>query len=266
LVSRLKIIDVIIKQITGGLVITLFLCNYIRAQDSIVDQDVRVNQQLWLDYNFKNIYNENQNLSTQVGFRKIAPKVYNRLLVISSLNFKNNKKLFKFKNDNIFIKSYHLGSGLIYTQNYDKNDNFELRFIQGFKFEIPTIKPVTLNNYVRLEERFQNSFDNSGWTSGFRLRYRLSTILSWNNHRLSFTKGLYIPLEGEVFFNLKKADRFNDLIRLSPGLGYRLENDWRFELYVILNTTKNITETNNKSSDFILRLRVYKGNLKKNEH
>ena len=137
--------------------------------------------------------------------------------------------------------------------------------MQGFKFEIPTIKPITLYNYVRLEERFQNSFDNSGWTSAFRLRYRLSTILSWNKHYLSFTKGLYIPLQAEVFFNLKKADRFNDVLRISPGIGYRLENDWRFEMYIIFNRTKNITETSNKSSDFILRFRVYKGNSKKKE-
>ena len=243
----------------------LFISNVLSAQDSIVDQDVKVNQQFWLDYNFTNIFNENQNLSTQIGFRKITPKIYNRFLGISTLNIKNNKKLLNLNRANPLIKSYHLGAGLIYTQNYDSNDNLEFRLIQGFKFDIPTIKPITLYNYVRLEERFQNTFNNAGWTSAFRLRYRLSTILSWNKHYLSFAKGLYIPIQTEVFFNLKKADRFNDLLRISPGIGYRLENDWRFEMYVIFNRTKNITETNNKSSDFILRFRMYKGNSKKEE-
>jgi len=245
----------------------LILCifNTTAAQDSIVDQDVKVNQQFWLDYNFTSVFDDNKNLNTQVGFRKITPEIYNRFLGVSTLNLKNNKKLIDLKNEKPLVKSYHLGAGLIYTQNYDNNDNFEFRLMQGFKFEIPTIKPITLYNYVRLEERFQNSFDNSGWTSAFRLRYRLSTILSWNKHYLSFTKGLYIPLQAEVFFNLKKADRFNDVLRISPGIGYRLENDWRFEMYVIFNRTKNITETNNKSSDFILRFRVHKGNSKKKE-
>jgi hypothetical protein len=244
---------------------TLFVCNNLFAQDSLVDQDVKVNQQFWLDYNFTSIFDDNKNLSTQIGFRKITPEIYNRFLGISTLNIKNNKRLFNVKNKEPFFKSYHLGAGLIYTQNYNKNDNIELRLIQGVKFDIPTIKPITLYNYVRLEERFQNAFNSSGWNSAFRLRYRLSTILSWNKHYLSFTKGIYIPLQAEVFFNLKKADRFNDLLRISPGIGYRLENDWRFEMYVILNRTKNITETNNKSSDFILRFRVYKGNSKKQE-
>jgi hypothetical protein len=235
------------------------------AQDSTVDEDVKVNQQFWLDYNFTRPINDNQNLNTQIGFRKITPEIYNRFLVMSTLNLKNHKKLIDLNTKEPFIKSYHLGASLIYTQNYNNNDNFEFRLIQGFKFEIPTIKPITLYNYVRLEERFQNTFNNSGWTSAFRLRYRLSTILNWKKHYLKFTEGFYIPLQTEFFFNLKKAERFNDLVRISPGLGFRTENDWRFELYIIFNRTKNITETNNKSNDFILRLRIYKGNPKKQE-
>jgi hypothetical protein len=82
---------------------------------------------------------------------------------------------------------------------------------------------------------------------------------------LAFAKGLYIPLEAEVFVNLKKVDRFNDLLRISTAIGYRLESDLRFELYPIFNSTKNITETNNNSSDFILRCRVFQGNSKKQE-
>lgn len=246
-------------------ILTLCFFNTIVAQDSSTDEDVKVNQQFWLDYNFTSIFDDNKNLSTQVGFRKITPEIYNRFLGISTLNLKNTKYLINLKTEKPLIKSYHLGAGLIYTQNYDSNDNLEFRLIQGFKFEIPTIKPITLYNYVRLEERFQNAFNNSGWTSAVRLRYKLGTILSWNKHYLSFAKGLYIPLQAEVFFNLKKANRFNDVLRISPGIGYRLENDWRFEMYVIFNRTKNITETNNKSSDFILRFRVYKGNSKKKE-
>lgn len=234
--------------------------NYtISAQDSIVKQDINVNQQYWLDYNFTSIINENQSLSTEIGFRKIIPEVFNRVQGISVLNIKNNNKLFDFKKESPLIKSYHLGAGLIYTQNYNANDNLELRLIQGVKFEIPTIKPITLYNYVRLEERFQNKFNNSGWNSAFRLRYRISTIINWKKHLLQFTEGLYIPLQTEFFFNLKKADRFNDVVRISPGIGYKSKNDWRYESYIIFNISKNITETNNTSNDFILRLRVYKG-------
>ena len=146
------------------------------AQDSIVDQDVQVNRQFWLDYNFISPISENKKLSTQVGFRKITPRIYNRILGISTLNITNNKKLLNTNSKNPFINSYHVGAGIIYTSNYSNNDNFELRLLQGVKFEIPTIKPVTLNNYIRFEQRFQNAFDNRKWRSAFRLRYRLSTV------------------------------------------------------------------------------------------
>jgi hypothetical protein len=128
---------------------------------------------------------------------------------------------------------------------------------------VPTIKALTFSNYVRLEERFQNSFDGSGWTTGFRVRYRLSTELNWGDHLFSFTHGLYFPLNAELFFNLKKSDRYNDLTRLSPGIGYRTKSNWKYELYLIFNRSKNITETNNTSSDFILRLRIINASKKK---
>jgi hypothetical protein len=234
--------------------------NTISAQDSLVGQDVKINQQFWLDYNFNNILNQNQTISTEIGFRKIIPEVFNRFRGISVLNIQNNKKLFDYNNNRPLIKSFHLGAGLIYTQKYNANDNLELRLIQGVKFEIPTIKPITLYNFVRLEERFQNEFNNSGWNSAFRLRYRLSTVVNWKKHLFQFTEGLYIPIQTEFFFNLKRADRFNDVVRISPGIGYRSKNDWRYETYIIFNISKNITETNNTSNDFILRLRIYKGN------
>ena len=233
------------------------------AQDSIIDQEVKVNQQFWIDYNFSNSLNDHLNLNTQIGFRKINPEVYNRVLVTTTLDIKNNKNILGLNKKKPFIKSFHLGSSLIYTQNYNSNDNFELRLIQGLKFDFTTIKPITFFNYIRLEERFQNNFNNSGWNGAYRLRYRLSTVLNWKKRYLTFVEGLYVPLQAEVFFNLKKADRFNDLMRLSPGLGYRFKNDWRYELYVIFNRTKNITNTNNTSNDFILRLRIYQGNSKK---
>tara|TARA_R110002012_G_scaffold321809_1_gene551544 strand:+ start:47531 stop:48310 length:780 start_codon:yes stop_codon:yes gene_type:complete len=234
----------------------------VKAQDSLVNQDITVNSQLWLDYNFSNEFKNGKNLQTQIGFRKIFPDVFNRFLVISTLEIPHEKSL-KFLNLNKpIIKTFHFGSGLIYTQNNDFKDNLEFRLFQGFKFDIPTVKAITLNNYVRLEERFQNNFSNSGWTAGYRFRYKLSTILVYKKHLSNFVDGFYIPLSAEVFFNLKKSDRYNDLIRLEPGLGYKLKNNWKFELYLIFNETKNNTATNNSSSDFILRLRVFNGIIK----
>jgi len=232
------------------------------GQDSLVNQDIKINRQLWLDYNFKNSIKNEKILNTQIGIRKIYPKAFFRALIISTLDIPHEKSLNFLNLEKPIIQSFHLGTGLIYTQNYEAKDNLEFRLFQGFKFEIPTIKSITLNNYVRLEERFQSNLSNSGWTSGFRFRYRLSTTLDYKKHVTNFVDGFYIPLSMEVFFNLKKSDRYNDLIRLEPGLGYKLKNNWNFEVYFIFNETKNNTATNSSSSDFIIRLRIFNGNIK----
>ncbi len=231
------------------------------GQNEFIDEDVKVNQQFWLDYNFSSSTKENRDISTQIGFRKITPQVYDKFLGISTINFKNEseKKLLKV------FSSFHLGAGAIYTSNYDDNDNLELRLLQGVRFNIRTLKLFTFNNYIRLEERLQTSFNNN-WTLGYRLRYKISTAISWENHFLKFTEGFYFPLEAEVFLNLKKTSRFNDLLRLSPGVGYKTKKGWRFETFIIFNRTKNITETNNKSSDFILRIRIRDERQKKVEN
>ena len=248
------------QQIVIGIFFLLLIAPLGYSQDSIVDEEVSVNTQFWVDYNFSKSKNETRDISTQIGFRKISPKVYDRFLAISTMNIEN-------QSENKFLKllnSYHIGAGAIYTSNYDAKDNLELRFIQGVRFNINTLKVLrinktsrflNLNNYIRLEERLQTSF-NKSWVLGYRLRYKLSTEISWDKHLIRFTKGFYFPLETEFFFNLKKTDRFNDLIRISPGVGYKTKSGWRFETFIIYNRTKNITETNNKSSDFILRFRI----------
>jgi hypothetical protein len=247
-----------IKYLLRSCAVLLFLAQGLVAQDSIVAQEVQVNEQAWLDYNFKSALNDSRFLSTQVGFRTINPSVYNRYLVISTLNLRA-KRWFKSKKEDSepLIRSYHLGLGTIYTRNYNETDNFEVRFIQGFKFNIPTIKDFELYNYTRIEERFQTAFDGDGWETGFRLRHRVSIAISWKKHYLNFTKGLYFPISAEIFLNLKKADQFNDVLRLSPGIGYKFESGLKLELYSIYNLSRNITETNDASNDFILRLRIY---------
>ncbi|MCX7551799.1 DUF2490 domain-containing protein [Xanthomarina sp. F2636L] len=244
----------------------LLLCLFlsvlqVKAQDSIPDQEIKVNQQLWLDYNFLNLIDSTKVLATEIGYRKITPKVFNRFLVHSTLNIPHEKSLDFLNLKKPIIESFQLGAGIYYTHNYNTDDNLEFRLAQGFKFLIPTLRGVSISNYIRLEERFQNTFNNSGWTTGYRFRYRISTEINWKKHLTKFTDGIYIPLSLEMFFNLKKSDRYNDLIRISPGIGYRLKNEWRFEVYLIFNETKNSTETNKSSSDFILRIRVYKGKL-----
>lgn len=245
-------------------IFSLLVFTFLKGSSQDQNEDVKVNAQFWLDYNVEYDIEEFRTLSGFLGYRSITPHIYSNFLAVSTYNIINQKG-FKFsKSEKPFITSYHLGARVNYIANKNTKDDFEFRLMQGAKFYIPSIKAIPLMNYIRFEERFQKTFDNTNWDVGFRFRYKISTIIQWNNRLFQFTKGMYIPLNAEFFFNLKKVDRFNDVIRISPGLGYKLNEDWKFEMYVSYQNTTNTSNNANTSNDFVLRLRVFNSNTKKN--
>jgi len=244
-----------------------FLVQFIffNATSQEQSEDIKVNSQFWIDYNVLYDIEEFNTLSGFVGFRSISPHIYNNFLLVSTYNISNQKSL-KFLNlEKPFVNSYHFGARMNYISNNYTDDNFEFRLMQGIKFYLPSIKAIPLMNYVRFEERLQKTFDNSDWAVGFRLRYRISTVLKWKDHLFEFSKGLYIPMNVEFFFNLKKTDRFNDVIRISPGIGFKLNEEWRFELYASYHNTLNTTENDNTTNDFVLRLRIFRSSIEKEQ-
>ena len=232
------------------------------AQDE-EPEDASVNRQFWLDFNTRHSLDSLHELSGFVGYRSISPHLFNKYLVVPTYNIIHTKSP-KFMNlEKPLISSFHLGAGLYYTDNKYEPDNFEFRLMQGLKFFLPSIDMIPLKNYIRLEERFQKTFDGSYWNASFRFRYQISTVLEWKKHLFSFNKGLYIPMHVEFFFNLKKADRYNDVIRISPGLGYKFNEEWNAEFYVSYHLSQNTTEDDDSTNDFVFRLRIYKKSIKK---
>lgn len=219
--------------------------------------------QFWLDYNSKYNFDETRSISGFGGYRTTNPRLYDKIMLVSSYNIINTKSP-KFMNlKKPLINSFHLGTGIYYTKNIDSEDNLELRLMQGFKFFLPSIKYIPLKSYIRLEERFQKTFNGSNWDTAFRLRFKLSTVIEWKKRLFSFNKGLYLPMSIEAFSNLTKSDQFNDVIRISPGIGYKFNDEWKAELFLSYHYTLNTTANENSSNDFVFRLRIYRENVKK---
>jgi hypothetical protein len=172
-------------------------------------------------------------------------------------HFKQTKALKLFKIKTPIIHSFQLGGGLFYTNFFDSPDNFEMRLMQGFQILTPEFKGLYLKNYLRLEQRFQKLLDNSKWDASMRLRYQLSTVLEWEQTGLPFLKGLYIPLKVEFFFNFSKANRNNDQIRISPGIGYKFNSLWRAEVSLGYHNSTNTSSIQQTTNDVVLRLRVF---------
>jgi hypothetical protein len=114
-----------------------------------------------------------------------------------------------------------------------------------------------LQHYVRLEERFD--IETSKWvnTFGLRVRYRAKLELRFKGDWLSFNDGLYIPVSIELFWNLKEALQFNDVVRFTPGIGYEFSNFWKTEFDLSYHYTRNTVEDNFATNDIVFRLRLY---------
>ncbi len=245
-------------RIVKKFIIALFLmsASAVIGQDN--DENSSFNAQYWLDYNVKYSVQEKNELSGFAGFRTITPNSFNKFVVQSTYSIINEKPLKFLKRKKPLIHSYHLGAGLFYTQNINSKDNFEFRMVQGAKFFIPFIKTSFLNNYLRFEERFQKTINDGTWSTGLRIRYKIATAFYWKKHLFSFVEGLYLPMNVEVFFSLKESDRFNDKIRISPGIGYKFENGWKTEFYISYHNAKDTNSVGNTTNDLVFRLRVFR--------
>ena len=232
-----------------------------RAQSEANEQTTFT--QYWLDYNMKHAINNTKSMSGFVAFRAKAPNVYDRYVISATYNMRNLKSPSFLNLKKPLINSYHFGGGIFMTDYKENDNNLELRLMQGLRIFTPPIKGLFFNNYLRLEERFQKTINDEPWTFGLRMRYRISTVIEWKKKGDKFDKGLYLPLSVEFFFNFKPSDRHNDQIRISPGLGYKFNKDWRCEFQVSYHNVLDDAEDDQQTDDFVFRIRVYKSNVKK---
>ena len=114
-----------------------------------------------------------------------------------------------------------------------------------------------IQHYVRLEERFD--LETATWvnTFGLRLRYQAKMILKLKGDLISFNDGLYLPVRMELFWNLKGAQQFNDVVRITPGIGYEFSTTWKAEFDLSYHYTRNTVEDGFATNDIVFRLRVF---------
>jgi len=161
------------------ILILLCLCinSFIWSQEN-VPEDASVNSQFWFDYNTKYQLNSKNSLGGFAGYRTINPHLFDKLVVVPTYDILHTKSPKFIKSEEPLISSFHLGTGLYYTNNKYEPDNFEFRLMQGFKFFLPSIDLVPLKTYFRLEERFQKTLDGSSWSFSGRFRFKISTVKS----------------------------------------------------------------------------------------
>ncbi|WP_417588314.1 DUF2490 domain-containing protein [Owenweeksia hongkongensis] len=160
--------------------------------------------------------------------------------------------------------------GLFQTFQSDPSDMFEMRLAQEGKAEWPSFNNFYFIHRLRFEERFLfynqadvvDNFDNQ--QQNFRFRYMLSVRSNYFKitNRAEY---LYLIAGAEYFFPLGSNvdERFFNASRLSAGFGQELKLDWNYQVDLIWQRSRNTLEGNFTTDEFIIRLRVYFEQYKK---
>ena len=224
------------------------------AQDDEGDEDKILTQQIWLDYNPSFSLSEKVDVYGEIGARTVFPNEWYRFVVGPSVRYKRPNLIFK----KLYYKEeLHFGIRFFFTANKSFPNRLEIRPFQGYKLYWPNRPRIVLQHYIRLEERFD--IETSNWvnTFGIRVRYRAKLTLKFKGDWLSFSDGLYLPVSIEAFWNLKGVQQFNDVVRITPGIGYEFSELWKAEFDLSYHYTKNTVEDNFATNDIVFRFRVF---------
>lgn len=231
---------------------------YTIAQNSGDDvvEDNDFTRQLWVSIDPSWVVGENQKIIGNFSYRTIKPSSWHRIILRAFKEVSYDTLLFKnFKHKEKLM----YGVGTFWLLRNESPNSFELRPFQGYGISFNLRKRFGLQQLIRLEERFLFSKNQDQDFFGVRLRYQVKGIIDLNGLLFSEGKGFYIPASVEFFFNLVKVSEFNDVIRISPGLGYQADHDLKVEASLAYHyTNQSDYEELIRTNDIVFQFRIIK--------
>ncbi|MBB3696827.1 DUF2490 domain-containing protein [Flammeovirga yaeyamensis] len=234
------------------LIICYLFINKVNGQD-ISTQD-NLTQQIWTSYKMTSKVKENTSIAAEFGFRTISPKAWNRYYVNPSVSFSLPKIMFKKLQ---YKESLFGGMSVFFTDNNEVANRLELRPYQGYALDWPNWPRLRLRHSLKFEERFE--LNTSNWKNdfGFRFRYLLELNLQLQGDVFQEAKGIYFPISAEFFWNLVGTKQFNDVVRTNVGIGSVLSKNWRGEIKVGYNYSRDTIVEDFKTNDIIYQARLF---------
>ena len=230
--------------------ICFFYSTHYKAQ--IENNDVT--NQYWVDYNFTHPISDKIVLYGSTGARFVSPHIWSRYYIRHSISFTPSSTSIAGKE---FIISLRTGISLFYTNNISSPNLIEISPFQGVDIKSSPNKPLQLGLYICLEERFEYTNDANDF--GMRARFRFSGILRPKNtsNQQAIFSDLYFPMHAEIFWSFEENSQFNDLIRITPGIGYFATLALKIEFSMSYFRSKNITTGDFETNDLVFRLRLF---------
>lgn len=211
-------------------------------------------RQLWTSFNPSYHLSEKKTIKGDVNYRTVWPHNWSRFIARGGLEINTDGILFKKLK---VQENYAYGVGLFYLNSETSDNSFEIRPYQGYRLSFNVSERFAFGQYLRLEERFVFS-DGDGNIFGIRLRSQfLGTI---NLEGLIFREGtgIYFPIGVELFFNIRKTSQFNDVLRISPSMGYQINPGFKIQAGIAYHYIKDEAGQFAKSNDLIFSFKVFK--------
>ncbi len=212
-------------------------------------QERTVTQQLWLDFVADFYVGDIGLLDVGLSFNQWAGKrnEWNEIMITPIYEMYPSYRLDVF-------------AGVLFSRVKQEPEliTVETRPIAGFRFNFSTQRNRAFIRYrFRYEWRhFQYNFTDSTEVYN-RVRNRLEANISLTQENYQKDDNLYLKVDFEIFTNLDSppGERFVNNSRTRLGLGYRLNEAWRFEaLYTLQLSQNNLEQNGPESVDHIFRL------------
>ena len=234
------------------LFIFIIFSNVVLTQSTADDTDL--GEQAWLDYNPTWYFHTNFTLSGSVGLRLDAPTTWKKAVFESAFRYAPNP-LFDFLNKS--QQELIGGINFYYTYNDNKPNGYEITPFQGYRASWPNISNLKVLHYLRLEERMEFQSGDVDTQFELRARYKFEAIIHWTEHLVDFADGVYIPFSVEFFSNLYSTKNYNNSARVTPGIGFSSESEWKIEFDLSYQFSKYEEESYFTKNTVIYRIRFF---------
>lgn len=249
-----------IKQTSGILLLLLFFLftGEVKSQSTNA-----VTNQIWVDFNPSYNISKRFDLEGRLGTEDIFPHSWYKIYSRTDVAYSIPRFLFKHQK---FSEKVYAGLELDYIFYTDQPNVFELSPYQGYSLKMPNFKRVVLQHKVELTERFQWAVNDWSYSFGIKLSYEGIFFWQFQGDVWKYAKRFDLSLSYKLWWNLISAAVNNNVARVTPGIGYTINPQWRVAFMVGYDYTENASDDTFVNNSIIYRFRIYYKIPRKNDH
>jgi len=234
------------------LLIILFLSIHVaQAQESTQST---VTNQIWIDFNPSYKISERFDFIGKVGAKSVYPKSWYKVYTTTEISYSIPKNIFKKLKYN---ERVYAGVDFYYVFFIDLPDVIEISPYQGYTLTWPNRERLDLKHNAELGQRFQWGVEDWDYSFGLKLSYEATIVFKFKGDLWAHGKGFFLSASAKFWWNLIAATVFNDVVRITPGIGYQINPYWNTAFYIGYNYTRNLSSEEFSTDNIIYRLRLY---------